>query len=43
MYKVEIYEDKNGKSEIEEYLNKLKKKYNTSKDSKIKYNKKDTT
>ena len=39
MYKVEIYEDKNGESEIETYINDLKNKYNTSKDSRIKYNK----
>jgi len=39
MYKVEIYEDKNGESEIENYIDELKNKYNSSKDSRIKYNK----
>lgn len=37
MYKIEIYHDKNGKSEIKEYIEHLKKK--TDKNSKIKYNK----
>jgi phage-related protein len=39
MYKVTVYEDKNGESEIESYLKNLKSKYSTSKDSRIKYNK----
>lgn len=37
MYDVEIYKDKNGKSEIEEYITNLQNK--KSKDSKIKVNK----
>lgn len=37
MYDIEIYEDKNGKSEIKEYIEQLSKK--RDKDSKIKYNK----
>lgn len=37
MYNIEIYEDKNGKSTIKEYIKKLKKQKN--KDSKIKFNK----
>jgi len=39
MYKVEVYEDRNGESEIENYIDELKNQYNTSKDSRIKYNK----
>ena len=39
MYNIEIYQDKNGNSEIKQYLNKLKEKANTSKDSRIKYTK----
>ena len=37
MYNIEIYIDKNGNSEIKEYIEKLKQ--NTSKDGKIKFNK----
>lgn len=37
MYDIEIYEDKNGKSEIQEYLKKLR--ISKSKDDKIKSNK----
>lgn len=37
MYEVVFYKDKNGKSEIEDYLLKLQKKNN--KDSRIKFNK----
>ena len=37
MYNIEIYEDKNGKSEIKEYIRNLKQK--ESKDSNIKLNK----
>jgi len=35
MYDVEIYEDKNGKSEIKDYIKKLKE--NENKDSQIKF------
>lgn len=37
MYNIEIYIDKNGNSEIKEYIENLKK--NNNKDSKIKFNK----
>ena len=37
MYKIEFYEDKNGKSEVEEYLQYLKNK--PSKDNNIKFRK----
>ena len=37
MYEIEIYEDRNGKSEIEEYIKNLQNK--NDKDSKIKFNK----
>lgn len=37
MYNIEIYEDKNGRSEIKEYIKYLQK--NKNKDSKIKLNK----
>lgn len=37
MYKIDIYEDKNGKSEIKEYIKKLKQ--NNNKDSRIKLSK----
>lgn len=37
MYKVILYRDKNGQSEIEEYINELKK--NESKDSQLKFSK----
>lgn len=37
MYEVVFYKDKNGKSEIEDYLLKLQKR--TNKDSRIKLNK----
>ena len=37
MYDIEIYEDKNGKSEVGEYIKGLQKK--NDKDSKIKFNK----
>jgi len=37
MYDIEIYEDKNGRSEIKEYIKNLQKKDN--KDNKIKLNK----
>ena len=37
MYKIEIYEDKNGKSELYEYLLQLQRK--SSKDSNIKFKK----
>ena len=39
MYKIILYRDINGKSEIEEYIKNLNKNYNTSKDSRIKLNK----
>lgn len=39
MYKIILYRDTNGKSEIEEYIKNLNKNYNTSKDSRIKLNK----
>ncbi len=39
MYNIEIYQDKLGNSEINDYLQELSKKYTTSKDSRIKYNK----
>lgn len=39
MYNIEVYQDKLGKSEINNYLQELNKKYTTSKDSRIKYNK----
>ena len=37
MYNIEIYEDKNGRSEVVEYIKSLQKK--NDKDSKIKFNK----
>ena len=37
MYDIEIYEDKNGKSEIKEYIKELESKKHTSKDDKIKF------
>lgn len=37
MYKVILYRDKNGESEIEQYINELKK--NESKDSQLKFSK----
>lgn len=37
MYDIEIYEDKNGRSEVGEYIKGLQKK--NDKDSKIKFNK----
>lgn len=37
MYKIEIYEDKNGKSEIKEYIKELQKR--NTKDSNIKFTK----
>ena len=37
MYDIELYEDKNGKSEVGEYIRGLQKK--NDKDSKIKFNK----
>ena len=37
MYDIEIYEDKNGKSEVGEYIKGLQMK--NDKDSKIKFNK----
>jgi len=37
MYEIEIYQDKNGKSEIKEYIKNLQK--NKNKDSNIKFNK----
>lgn len=39
MYNVEVYQDENGKSEINDYLHKLKEKYTTNKDCRIKYKK----
>lgn len=39
MYNIEVYQDKLGNSEIDNYLQELSKKYTTSKDSRIKYNK----
>lgn len=39
MYNIEVYQDRLGKSEINNYLQELNKKYTTSKDSRIKYNK----
>lgn len=39
MYNIEVYQDKFGNSEINDYLQELSKKYTTSKDSRIKYNK----
>ena len=39
MYNIEVYQDKLGNSEINNYLQELSKKYTTSKDSRIKYNK----
>lgn len=37
MYKIEIYEDKNGQSQLKDYIKNLQQ--NDSKDSKIKFNK----
>ena len=39
MYNIEVYQDELGNSEIDNYLQELSKKYTTSKDSRIKYNK----
>ena len=39
MYKIIFYKDKNGKSEVQEYLQVLAKTRNNNKDSKIKLNK----
>ena len=39
MYKIIFYKDKNGKSEIIDYINKLSKIRNKNKDSKIKFTK----
>lgn len=39
MYKIIFYRDKNGTSEVEEYIKELSAKRNTSKDFKIKFTK----
>ncbi len=39
MYEIILYKDENGKSEINEYIQKLSMERNISKDSKIKFNK----
>lgn len=39
MYEIIFYEDKNGKSEVNEYIQKLAATRNTSKDCKIKFEK----
>lgn len=39
MYKIDFYEDKNGKSDVEEYIKALRKKAATSKESRINFNK----
>lgn len=39
MYDIEIYEDKNGESEIKEYMKELASKKHRSKDDKIKFEK----
>ncbi len=39
MYNIKVYQDENGNSEITDYLHKLKKGYNNSKNDRIKYNK----
>lgn len=39
MYDIEIYEDKNGKSEIKEYIKKLSDKKSLNKDYKIRFTK----
>lgn len=39
MYKVIFYTDRNGKSEINEYIQKLAKERNVNKDTKIKFEK----
>ena len=39
MYEIIFYEDKNGKSEVTDYLQYLKNKAATSKDSRLNYNK----
>ena len=39
MYKIEFYEDKNGKSEIADYIKELNAKAATSKECRINFNK----
>lgn len=39
MYKIEFYEDKNGKSEIADFIKELYQKSSTNKESRINFNK----
>lgn len=39
MYEIEFYKDKNGISEITEYIKELNRKSSTNKESQIKFNK----
>lgn len=39
MYEIEFYEDKNGKSEIADFIKELSRKSSTRKDSRINFNK----
>ena len=39
MYEIEFYEDKNGKSEILDYIRELNRKASTNKESRINFNK----
>ena len=39
MYKIEFYEDKNGKSDVADYIRNLNEKAATSKESRINFNK----
>ncbi len=39
MYEIEFYEDKNGKSEIADYIKELNQKASTNKESRINFNK----
>lgn len=39
MYKIEFYEDKNGKSDIADFIRELNAKAATSKESRINFNK----
>ncbi len=39
MYEIEFYEDKNGKSEVADYIKKLNTKAATSKECRVNFNK----